>query len=68
LIQDRSVNAAKISIEFQIAVIEIGQARIFPVQAGFDCAAEHKHRRSRAMIGPAICVLAHAPAEFAERQ
>ena len=64
----RRVDGAEVDVELEVAVIEIGQRRVRPIDAALDFAAERKHRHRRAVVGPVRSVLLDAPAEFRERQ
>ena len=48
--QDRRVNAAEVDRHFQIAVDQIGQARIRPDQSWLNVRASQKHRTGCAVV------------------
>ena len=66
MVEHSPVNAAEVGVEFQITVIEIRKARIFPEQSRFHRTPDDKHRRGRAVIGPSICIFHNPPAELAK--
>ena len=55
-------------MKLQIAVLQIGQARMIADQPGANFVAGQKDRCGRAVIGPFARVFGDAPTEFAERQ
>src|SRR5437879_2458057 len=65
-VQHRCINAAKIGVEFQITIVEIDQARVFPEQPRLYSAADKKHRRRRTVIGATIRIFRDASPELAE--
>ena len=65
-IQHGPVNAAEVSVEFKITVIEVRQARIFPEQPRLRCPSQNQHWSSCAVIGSAICIFCDTAAEFAK--
>ena len=67
-LQDGGIDAAEVHRHLQVAVDEIGEARVGPVQPRPDAWAGQEDRAGRAMVGPHRSVLGDPAAELAEDQ
>ena len=67
-LQDGGIDAAEVHRHLQVAVDQVGEARVGPVQPRPDAWAGQEDRPGRAVVGPHRAVLRDAAAELAEDQ
>src|SRR6478609_6228721 len=63
-VEESGVNRAEIGRVFEVAVVEIGEARVGAKDAGFRGTRHHEHLRSGAMVSAEAAVFLEAAAEF----
>ena len=64
VIEQSGVHLAEIGVVPQVAVLEIGEARMGTDKSGLDATADKKHRGAGAMIGATAAILMGAATKF----
>ena len=65
ILQDGRIDAAEVDRDSQVAVDQLGEARVGPEQPRPNARARREDRAGRSMVAPLRSVLGDAPAEFA---
>ena len=66
--EDRGVDPAEVDDRLEVAVVEVGQARIGADQAGLDPRTGEEYRARGAVVGPCRAILSYPAAELAEAE